>query len=99
MLLGYIQLGILSVFNEYKVEQSMAFLSLLQKKIGWYPVSRIGWVVTGVYLALLLYVVIAINRDLYRTDISLFYGSIIISGIILCILMWARLRGEKPFKR
>jgi len=69
-----------------------------KKRIGWYPVSTLGWFITITYLFLLIYVVFKVNTDLYATNIALFRGSILIIGIILLILIWAKFTGDQPFK-
>lgn len=69
----------------------------IRKRIGWYPVTTFGWFVTLVYLALLVYVVVKINTELYTVNIVFFRTSILIVGMILLILLWAKITGEQPF--
>tara|TARA_B100000745_G_scaffold264509_1_gene189254 strand:- start:5332 stop:5571 length:240 start_codon:yes stop_codon:yes gene_type:complete len=71
----------------------------IQKRIGWYPVTTLGWLITLFYFGLLLYVVIQINVHLYATYVALFHGAMIISGIIVIVLLWARITGERPFQK
>lgn len=70
---------------------------ILYEKIGWYPVTTFGWILTILYTALLIYVVIKVNTDLYGTEESFFYVSTLSVFIIIVVLSWARMRGEKPF--
>lgn len=67
------------------------------ERIHWYPVTTLGWIVTFVYTGLLVYVVVETNRDLYSVNESLFRTSTLIIGMIVLILIWARITGERPF--
>lgn len=69
----------------------------LRERLNWYPVSTLGWVVTFVYTGLLVYVIFEVNRDLYSVNMALFRASMLISGMIVLILFWARFTGERPF--
>ncbi len=69
----------------------------LSERIHWYPVTTLGWIVTGVYTGLLTYVVVQTNRDLYSVNESLFRACMLISGMVVLILIWARITGERPF--
>jgi hypothetical protein len=69
------------------------------QRIHWYPVTTLGWVVTLIYTGLLMYVVFEVNKDLYSINQSFFQGSILISGMIVLILLWARVTGERPFHK
>ena len=74
-------------------------MNKLLHKIGWYPVTTIGWVITIFYTALLSYVVVKVNVDLYETDFVLFAISILSIFFIVLVLFYARLAGEKPFEK
>lgn len=78
------------------MKQSKKYVSFT-KRIHWYPVTTLGWIVTFVYTGLLVYVVFETNRDLYSVNQAFFRGSILISGMIVLILLWARFTGERPF--
>jgi len=67
------------------------------KKIGLYPVTMFGWFLTVFYTALLIYVVVRINADLYSTEFELFAVSILSIFFIVLVLFYARLSGEQPF--
>lgn len=82
---------ILSVMKQIKKRVSLA------KRIHWYPVTTLGWITTFVYTGLLVYVVFETNRELYSVNQAFFRGSILISGMIILILLWARFTGERPF--
>lgn len=69
----------------------------LRERVRWYPVTTVGWLVTGIYTALLLYVIVETNRDLYSVNQALFRATMIISGMVVLILLYARYTGEKPF--
>ncbi len=69
----------------------------LAERIHWYPVTTLGWIVTLIYTSLLTYVVIQTNRDLYSVNEALFRACMLISGMIVLILIWARITGERPF--
>lgn len=77
----------------------MRHLEHFKKKIRWYPVSTLGWIFTTLYFSLLLYVVVSVNRDLYTINKSLFNASMLMSGLIVVTLFWARITGEQPFAK
>jgi hypothetical protein len=68
-----------------------------RERIHWYPVTTVGWAVTFVYTGLLVYVIVETNRELYSVNEALFRASMLISGMVILILLWARFTGEKPF--
>lgn len=67
-------------------------------RIGWYPVSSLGWFLTLVYTVLLLYALVKSTTDLYAVDRSLFITAILISWLIILTMLWARYTNEHPFR-
>ncbi len=68
------------------------------ERIGWYPVSTLGWFLTIVYVALLLYSLVQTVTDLYSVNLVLFRTAILISWLIILVMLWARFTNERPFK-
>ena len=79
--------------------KTLKYLDLDERPKGWYPVSLFGWLLTLVYIALLIYVVYRVNADLYASDERLFYASILFLSLIVVTLLIARMRGEQPFRK
>lgn len=65
----------------------------------WYPVSRLGWTITTVYTGLIFYVSYAIVTNPRALTVDLFYGALVIVGINILTLLWARWQGFTPFKK
>ena len=89
----------MEVDGSSKTGARLSSMNKFLKKVGWYPITIFGWAVTAFYTALLVYVVIKINADLYETSFKLFALSILSVFFIVLVLFYARLAGERPFEK
>jgi hypothetical protein len=69
----------------------------LKERIGWYPVSTFGWILTMMYVSLLLYALVQTTVDLHSYNLPLFKTAILISWLIILTMLWARFTNERPF--
>ncbi len=69
----------------------------LRERIGWYPVSTIGWLLTAMYVSLLVYSLVQTTIDLHSYNLPLFKTAVLISWLIILVMLWARYTNEQPF--
>ena len=69
------------------------------KSLNWYPVTILGRLTLTVYFCLLIYVITKIYTEFYTINIVFFKSSITMVGVILVILLWAKLKNERPFEK
>jgi hypothetical protein len=70
----------------------------LKERIGWYPVSTLGWLLTIIYTCLLIYALVQTMLDLYSVNVILFRTAILISWLVILVMLWARYTNECPFR-